>query len=64
MSRRPLTKKELLSIQLRLDTGDEDEELQWFPLFIVRPNGDIECQFGSDEISSTFDEMTIDRRPE
>lgn len=40
-----LSVKDLLSIDMYLETGDEDEEMRWFPLFIRTPKS-IECQFG------------------
>ncbi|KRO14227.1 hypothetical protein IV64_GL001711 [Lactiplantibacillus xiangfangensis] len=33
--------RDLLSIEVHLDTDDEDEEMQWFPVFINTPNGVI-----------------------
>lgn len=43
--KKQLSVKDLLSIDMYLDTGDEDEEMRWFPLFIHTPDG-IVCQFG------------------
>lgn len=49
--KKKLSIHDLLSIDVRLDTGDDDEEMQWFPLFINTPKGVI-CQFHSDELDS------------
>ena len=43
--KKQLSVKDLLSIDMYLETEDEDEEMRWFPLFIRTPDG-IECQFG------------------
>lgn len=43
--KKQLSVKDLLSIDMYLETGDEDEEMRWFPLFIHTPDG-IVCQFG------------------
>lgn len=42
-----MTIHDLMSIEIHVDTGDEDEESQWFPLFVKTPNG-ISCQFNND----------------
>lgn len=44
-----LSIKELLSIEMYLENDYEDEDSNWFPLFIKRPNGDIFCQFIQDD---------------
>lgn len=63
--RRKLTLTELLSIEIRLDTADEDEALQWFPLFYVRLNGSIHCQFfGTDTVLDKDKEITIELKEE
>ncbi|WP_265458691.1 hypothetical protein [Enterococcus sp. HY326] len=61
MAERKLTIGELLSIKIKLDTGDEDEALQWFPVFYLRPDGTIHCQFFEDETAlDKNQEMKID----
>jgi len=49
--KKKITIHDLLSIDVYLDTDDEDEEMKWFPLFINTPEGVI-CQFHSDELDS------------
>jgi len=61
--KKELSVKELLSIRVRrnaLLSYEEDDEMNWFPLFIIKANGNIECQLKTDEHRDTFKDMTIE----
>lgn len=53
-----LTMKELMSLEIGLDTGEEEfidkDDLDWFPVFVRSPEGVVKVQFfKGDEMDNT-----------
>ena len=54
-----LTMKELMSLEVGLDTGEEEfidkDGLDWFPVFVRNPEGVVKAQFFNGDEEDTTD---------
>lgn len=54
-----LTMKELMSLEIGLDTGEEEfidkDSLDWFPVFVRNPEGVVKAQFFNGDEEDTTD---------